>query len=495
MGDKALGVAKDVGREAVRIPAKIGIDTLFFIPDMATAAANAVPGLGPKVEAPSNFWGRQLDKLIAPPASKMGKFEEEGLSMAGTGGVAGLAKGAEKAAARRGVRALEPEVPPRPNVVTTQAAHDVHIAGYDIDPKYIGGPVRKQMQTFSGGPKMSDAISAKNEPVTDRLAGLSVALPPGEALNAENLAHQEKLAYQPYEEIRKLGYLKTSHQFDLDVEAAGGPEATHGPDYGKLDESGAPEGTARYQSIEDLKNKYRGRGAREVRAGGTLDEIQSLRKNAKAHLRQYDPEKNALGKTELAIAKAMEDRIDRHVGDYATRQMGNYDPTLVDRLREARTKLSQLYYVELSLGAGNHVKASDFAALEKAGVKLTDGLDTIAKMAKHFPDSVKAVAKKGETGDWSAVDYLLGGSGLVTGHVALAVPSVARKVMRSALTSEGAQKAMIRNLGKEPGAVSKAAAGAMKGGSEGVKALGRGAVIRGAESLGQTPDMGQNNGP
>lgn len=456
------GLLEGMAKSGARMLGKGAINTLFFIPDMATMAVNAIPGdsvLGPKVEMPSSYWNKKLDALIKPPDSKLARGVEEVGGMMTSGGLAGLVKGTEKAALR-GVRALEPPVPQELNRVTTRAAEEAHTAGYNLPPKYIGGPVRRQLQTIGGGPKVDMEVAKDNLEVTDRLAKLSLGLHPSEELNPENLNRLKEDAYKEYEAVRKLGMMPADEKFDAAVKAAGGRFAERGASYG---------GGHRYASITTEKAPYL--STTEVDAGETLDEVRALRKASAANLKNYNPEANALGVTQREIAKAMEDRIERYATSTGQTQ-------LVAHLKEARTQLAKIYNVEDAIGAGGHVNAIDLKRLMDAGVPLSDGLKTIAETAKHFPHAVRNVAEKGETGTWSAIDYLLGGTGLVAGHPVVSTLALARPIMRASITGEGAQRAMIANLRKKPGMLSKAAGKAIEATRGAGTAIRRGAAIR-----------------
>lgn len=468
-GDTFLG-------SAARMVGKGAINTLFFIPDIATEIGN-LPSekyFGPKMELPSSYWGKKLDQLIKPPSSKVARGLEEVGGML-VGGIPGMERGVSQSVGR-GVRALEPTVTKELNRVTTRAAEEAHSAGYNLPPKYIGGPIRKELQTLGGGPKVDVQMAKGNMEVTDRLAKLSLGLHPSEELNSENLTRLKEDAYKEYEAVRDLGKIPADPAFDEAVKKAGGRFAEVGQSYG---------GGSRYASILEEKQRYL--GTQEVDAGETLDEIRALRKASSANLKNYNPEANALGMTQREIAKAMEDRIER-----AATSSGNTN--LVTNLKDARTRLAKIFNVEDAIGAGGHVDAHDFKRLKDAGVPLTDGLLTIADTATHFGDAVKNVTQKGETGTWSAIDYLLGGTGIVSGHPVISSLAIARPIMRAAIETEGAQKSMIRNLGKKPGVVSKTTSGTIKAAKPAARAIGRGALIRGSELMGES-DLGKDNGP
>jgi hypothetical protein len=441
--------------------AKGVIGAISFVPDLAVSAANLLPEnsfWGKRDETPSSYFNRQLDKALPPPPTAAGRAAEEAASML-VGGVAGGVKQVEKAGAQIADKAL--------TRVTTKAAEDAHVSGYKLPPSYIGGPVRKTVQSMVGGPKVEKEFSKVNEAVTDRLAKVALGLSPEHELTADTFKALKAEAYKPYEAVRKVGVVPTeaSGEYLRDVQAAGGRFANKADVYEKSE----------FPEVDELIKTYSKEGAD---SGNMLDRIRVLRDKARYNLSKYDPVNNATGYTQRAIANAMENRIERYAAEKG-------DKTLVTQLRAARQQLAKISSVEDSIGAGGHVRASDLAKLQDKGVPLTDSLKVIATTAKNFPKAVQDTAKQGESGAWSAVDYLLGGTGIAYGHPSAVLTAVARPVVRATLRSKGAQKAMISGLRSQPGPVRQAAgrvAGEIGGAARGLaKPMARGAAAIGAE--------------
>lgn len=478
--------AREMASGAGRMLGKGAIGAATFIPDMAVQGANAVGGAIDKaagikeadIELPSSFWNRQLDSALPPPASKGARAVQEAGGMLVTGAT-GLAKSAEKGAEKVVQHVVEQAGLSR---VTTKAAEDAYVAGIKLPPKYVGGPIRKALQTMGGGPKVDAEFSKENAPVIDRLAKLAIGLHPNEELTEEALEKLKTEAYKPYEVVRTLGKIPADAQYAADIGNAGGRFASRGGSFGG----------SRFPEIDAEKAPYL---QKEFAAGEALDEIRMLRKLSRDNLKQYNPSANALGYTQRGIANALEARIDRFA---QSRQAGGFvkgaaptEAPLVKQLRAAREQLAKIGVVEDAIGAGGHIVAEDFKRMLDKGVPLSDSLRTIAVTAKNFPDAVKAVTPKGESGVWSAVDYLLGGSGIVSGHPAVAGLSLARPISRWSLRTEGAQKAMINDLRKSPpGAVSKAVTkatgAAAKATGKAAGATTRGAAMQGAEALAES---------
>jgi hypothetical protein len=501
-GDIALEAGKIVTRDLAR--GVIGAVT--FVPDIATPAANWI-GSGvdkvfgikndPDVEMPSSYFKGFLDKAIAPPTSRAGKISEEisGALVAGalTGG-AGAATRLGGRAVMRGVRMLEEKVAPLTRV-TTKAAEDAHHAGYNLSPAYIGGPVSRDVQGAIGKEATHKVISQSNEVVTDRLAKLGLGLGPNEELAPQTFDRLRQEANALQEPARSLGEVKLDESGDLflkDLANAGS----------RFEGAGAVEKGATDQASQ-LRLRIDAERGRFLRASmdakDMVTNIRLLRQLARSNLKNYDVEKNAIGYTQKQISDALEMRLDRRAAE-----LSKADPSKANILasfRAGREQLAKISNVQDSMTAGGHVRASDFMALKEAGVPLSGPLDTIATTAKNFSKDVQDISAQGRQGDFSVVDFLLGGTGLITGHTGVAALSIARPIAKAALGSERVQKSMISNL--RPSLTQKAVRGALDKTSEAVKPLirmtARGGLITGTESLGEPsqpyqPDLG-DQGP
>ena len=424
---------------------------LNFVPDIAASTLRDKYGISPQqnpnVRNPSEYWDSVIDKYTTRPTTTMGKVGEAVNSMlVGGGAQGGLEEG----------MGLATQAAQQAGRITSRAAEAAHAAGYKLPPSYVGGAATRTIQTMAGGPKVEKAMSAANEAVTDRLAQVELGLHPefeSNALSEETFEALKAEAYQPYEQLRALGQVRHDPTFFQELRAAGGRFANR-QGYG---------GGARFPSVDAEKAPYMSSEA--VDAGSMVDEVRQLRSLSRQNLKQYNPEANAVGYTQREIANAIENQLSR-----AAQASGN--PTLMDRLRAARVQLSKIAAVEDSMGAGGHVRADDLRRMMDAGTPLTGNLQTIADTAKNFPKAVQHISKQGETGVWSAVDYLLGGTGIIEGHPGIAALSVARPVSRWALGTGPVQSSMVRGLNKAGPTTGKAVKGA----------LARGAVQEGVEN-------------
>lgn len=456
--------AYDVPTQLTRAAGKAAIGIIDFIPDMLTYVYNHAPLTQEKdkLQMPSSYMEHLLDEALTPPQTTSQEIGED-VSAALLSGGPGSIRQAGTAVAKVAKTVAKPLTR-----IATRAAEEAHVAGYKLPPSYIGGTVTRSVQSVSGGPKLEKEFSKENAEVTDRLAKLALGLHPDEELTEETFEALKTKAYQPYEKVRALGSVPVDGQYTLDLMKAGGRFADRGGSFV------GPEGeTTRFPEIAAEKAPY---FQERFDAGEAIDEIRMLRKLSRDNLKAYNPTANALGLTQREIANALENRMDRYAHEIGQDE-------LLKEMRAARTQLAKIASVEDSMGVGGHVRAEDFRRMLDKGMPLSDSLLTIAETAKHFPRAVQELTA-GEQGVFSAVDYLFGGSGMVTGHPAMAGPMLARPLSRWALKSEGAQKSMLSRLHKAPpGKVRQAASEA---GAEAGKALksGAGAALRGGTILG-----------
>jgi hypothetical protein len=226
-----------------------------------------------------------------------------------------------------------------------------------------------------------------------------------------------------------------------------------------------------------------------------VSEMIRLRKASTANLRNYEPDKNAIGYVQREIADALDNEIARVAENpvrpwvqrdpatgIETAERGEAIPGLGQRLRDSRTQLAKIQDYEDALGAGGHISAHAMARFLEAGKPLTGNARTIAETAQNFRMSTRPIAGAGkgvpEGMNWSAVDYLMGGTGLVTGHPAVAAVGLVRPALRAATRTEFAQERMLRGLEKR--AAAKGPSQARRAATEVGKAAALGAGMRGA---------------
>jgi hypothetical protein len=428
--DPNAGKLGGVAGAVTRMGVEGVMGALTFVPDIVTDVVNLVPEsvLGPKTRSLGDRWESILDKYVAKPETTAGKVGEFAGSALLGGGIAHAV-----------TKALKPLAKHAFNKITTRAAEEVSKAGYKLSPSYIGGDISRTVQSMSGGPKFQKSLSAVNERVSDRLAAAELGYHGDIDMSPEFFEDVKAEAYVPYEEARALGVATPSEEFFGAIRSAGSRFATLGKSFG---------GKSRWKSVDDAKAPYL--GAKTLDANDLVDEMKNLRAMSNANFKVRGAgadEARALAYTQREMATAMEKQLDRMAGS---------DAKLSERLTASRKQLSKIMLVEDSLGAGGHVRASDILRAQKAGAQLTGGLKTIATMAEHFKNDVQQVSKYGESGEFSVIDYLVGGSGLISGHPGTFGLVVARPLARHTLGTKRVQKSMLKGMKGEKSAAKAA---------------------------------------
>lgn len=516
---------------AVRPAANAVVNAATFIPDFATSLVNVIANAGEKTlgvkhgedaPMPSTYFHGVVDKYTTAPTTAGGKVAEGVSETLMTGGKSlGKLMGQAPALLSKGAKAVGHMVDNGLTKVTTAAAEQAHNSGIVLSPSYIGGKVAKTVQAAAGGAGKVDAvISEQNIPRLDSLAKTSVGLHPEMELSDLNMDKLRKENYAKYDTLGGTGQMAADPVYEAAVASAGGRFAQRSSGFG---------GGYRYESVASEKANYIASRNNPVTAQEAIDEVRALRATARANLKVYDPEKNALGATQRQIADAIDSRLDRHAqavakanakvaaqgakgavkpgtqvtkpgtilpgapgaagaagaaegaagavgsnasasSDAMTQARALFTPDAYKEYVMARENLAKIATVEDALDPAGHIIAPALARAWDGGdgVKLTGGLKIIAETAYHFPNSVKSLARTGNQGIWSPLDFLVGGTGLIAHNPKAAALAIARPVARAALTTKVAQREM---LGK------RTVTGTV------VKAGVRGAGIRGSEAL------------
>lgn len=479
--DYAVGL----GKAGARMVAQGAIGAITFIPDIAVGVENLLPG--GKDEMPSSFWNRKLDEILPPPESKVARA----LEFAGSALVAGPL-GAEEAGERAAVKTAE-ELTGKEGAalgrVRTRAAEEAHTAGYNLPPAYIGGSVAKAIQSASGKARMMRDYRLENEGATDRLAKLSISMHPSEDLTESSLNRLEEEAYKHYQEVRDVGQISgrviykgenlTEQPNDKKI-----VDAFHDAVRAAGDRFRMSDGSYTFPGLSELKHEWLDRDTFD--SSKLVDDIRTLRNASRLNLKTYKPENNAKGYVQRQVADAIEKLLD-------SKAAAGGNPKMLTLFRDARTRLAKINVIRDAL-VGDHVDAMRIKRMSDASPgRFTDGLKTIAETATYFPEAMKLESIKGEEGDWSVVDFLLGGSGVLTGHPEISATSAARPILRHMVERPSVQKKMIQNL--RPSRSQRAVRAATRGVGNAVRpaagAATRGAAILAPEQLAPGPDLGE----
>jgi hypothetical protein len=441
----ALGTPGQVASEVAR-PVARGLTALpLMAADAGVQAGNLVnrglDKLGVKtypeheLEQPSKVFDRALDSVTQKPKTKTGQAVEDVESAL----VGGPASAEEKAA-----NALLGKAPTARESLMDSA----HRAGFALPPSETGRPIGRTVQSMAGKAPTELEHSFKNQDRTDQLAKVALGMHPDDVLDSAALDRLRRPAYAAYEALASTGTVKADGQYINDVIGAGK----------RFKEAAADFPGSVHPDIDKLKATYL---QDTFTARGAIDAMKQLRADAAKNLKNYDPEKNAIGIVQREISDALLSRLDRQAG-----ASGNKD--LARQFKEARTQLAKIQTVEDSM-IGSHVSAKELGKLLASGKPLTGELKQIAQFAEEFPKAFQDVGKKGQMGPYSVVDMLIGTGGLAsagtamathhaTAGLGMAAASIARPLARAALRSKPYQR-----MSTAPRAAKGATSQAVKG--------------------------------
>lgn len=351
--------------------------------------------------------------------------------MAGTGAVVGGAVPVVSkvvgslANAARGAMA-GPAVP-APVVDAAKAARE---AGYVLPPSTVNPTLgNRAAEGVAGKITLSQQASAKNQEITNRLARQALGL---DELTPEAIATLRRNSNAAYDALGDFGTVTADDAYRAALQKAAGRSEALAKDFPEL-------------ANQEVENLVRGMAGREgFNAQSAIEAVKRLRFDGAANKGAMDPAKRALGDSQMKIAGAIEDLIDRNLAAQGAQDLlGNF--------RNARTTLAKAYDVEKALNTttGN-VDAAKLAALLKKGRPLTGELKQIAEFAQAYPKMVQLPERIGAQPGVSPLDFYASlGTSVATGNPLPMAGMVARPAIRSTVLSEPMQnRAMAAAAGR-----------------------------------------------
>jgi hypothetical protein len=246
-------------------------------------------------------------------------------------------------------------------------------AGYSI-PVSQSNPsslIANTLDIVAGGrPKMAQAASLKNQPVTNRLAAKAIGLPEDMPITLPAINQVRKAAYTTgYQPISSAGTITPGAAYETALDSI--VQSTKSA-------SNSFPGAVK----NDIPALIDGLRVKQFDAGDALQMTQVLRDQASVAYRAGD---NALGKANKRAAAALEDAIDNHLSTSgASDALKNF--------RDARKLMAKTFTVEKALnGETGDISAQRLASELTKGKPLSDELLTIAKMGKLSPKNVQSM--------------------------------------------------------------------------------------------------------
>jgi hypothetical protein len=377
--------------------------------------------------------------IAAAPMAIPGALKSAGRALAAPTAEAALARvrpiaervaiaGEEKAA----IRAAE-EAPKQAKIEQARSI------GLKLPPSEAGGPLGKVAEGVGGKVQTEMSLSRANAKVINRAAAKEIGLSERQPMTEGNIERLKQKAFKSYDAVRKAGKITMDEQYRTELNAVRERTAQAEEDF--------PEDT---NELIDKEIKKFDRPSAD--ASSMLEKIKSLRDRASRNMKSPDAEKFELGLAQKKIATAMENQIERQVGES--------NPDLIKNFREARVQLAKIYNVEDALGPNGNLSAAVLARQLKRRVPLSGNLKTIAQTYQEFPKVMRYVDNLGGHAPFSALDYLVGGVEAAANPASAAkvVGALAgRPLARGLIKSEAYQRAAIKPREVKPSAVSRTA--------------------------------------
>jgi hypothetical protein len=255
--------------------------------------------------------------------------------------------------------------PPSPTSVKADTIAEARAAGLKIPPSMAQGSVPARFaEDLSSKPQVARMANAANIDTLNAIAAKEAGLPAGTPLTHDTLNTAINQTYKEgYGPLADLGTITTGSKYRKALDSAL-------EEYNNMEKSFPGTGP---QEIPDVVNKYRVRSFDSTSIAPTLEQ---LRKDSSA---AYQADKPAVGRAYKNVANAIEDAIDLNV---AKRQ-----PDLIKDFRAARRLIAKQAAVRDMVveGSGNVNPATLAARYGKHPERYTEGLATIGKFAKAFP--------------------------------------------------------------------------------------------------------------
>jgi hypothetical protein len=321
------------------------------------------------------------------------------------------------------------------NAVRDATVAEAQKLGYKLPPGSVDATAKNVMlERTAGKSKLEQQMSVHNQTVTDNIArkelGLSNTAPLTKETMQDIRAEEYKKGYEP---VKAIGRVETDEQYAADL--------------GKLKDEFTGAAKSFPEAVPDTVGKLIDTyGKTEFTSADAVTVSRNLRAEASANFRKSE---NALAKAQLGIANAMENQIERTLGDSA----------LLDAFRDSRKRMAVSHTIEdaLHLGAGR-VDLKGLAKDLRQGDFLSGDLKKAAEFANTFPRVAQSPSSFGTAGAQSmlganeigtgiggVIGYMMGGNeGAVAGAGAgRYIPTITAAGTRQFLQSNKGQKLVL----------------------------------------------------
>ena len=247
-----------------------------------------------------------------------------------------------------------------------EAAQEANRLGIALNPALSNPTLSNQLQAqITGIPQLNAKLSAQNVTKWSDIARRELGIDPREQLNSKTFeAARERIA-APYREVEKIGQLMPDEAVSRQISSIKAPDVIGGK--------------AAASEVASLVDDALERVNSGMTSADALRNIRQLRNEAQDIYRgdKLTPAERATADAKIGIANALEKLIDMNITD----------PALLDRFRDARTKLAKSYTYEkatnLATGRVDPIVIAKMIAKDDA---MTGDIAAIGRIAANFPE-------------------------------------------------------------------------------------------------------------
>jgi hypothetical protein len=299
-------------------------------------------------------------------------------------------------------------------------------AGYVTPPTTANPTVTNRLlESVGGKAATAQEAAVRNQGITDSLAKKALGLSDVDHLVDGALPAVRAEAAKAYAPLRNLGTMRADSQYGKDLDAVMSKFTSAGKSFPGL-------------AKNDIKELVDGARVKSFDSDSALDMVSVLRDDADAAFRAGN---KTLGKANKAIAKAIEDSIERSLS-----RRGDDGKTLLKGFRDARQQIAKSYTVEGALNqTTGQVNANKLAADLAKGKPLTGPLKQIARFAQTAPEAARMV--KGSAGVSALDTGIAAGSAAMSKEPSWLLYPLLRQGARSFMLSKTGQNLLTQPSG------------------------------------------------
>ena len=330
----------------------------------------------------------------------------------------------------------------RRNVVRDETVRAAQQEGFVTTPGSVNPSFGNvNLERLGGKQRVEQEMSYINHEATQRLVRRGLGVPEDTPITPEltRQIRNDEFA-RGYEPVRQIGNITSDTTLATELTAIERRLA------GNTQSFAAP---IRNQIVNEI-NRFR---TPQFNSADAIDEISTLRREARVNFRSDDTNMVRLARTQTSIADALENQIERSLA-----AAGNPRATeMLDQYRASRQRMAISHSVEDAIQRGSgFTNAQDFVKQLNRGVPLTGELRLVAEFANNFPHVNKPISQIGTPGSnavflggatlpGAALGFLGGGTAgaAMGGAATMAGGAALRSGARSYLQSERGQRRAI----------------------------------------------------